>query len=262
MKIIHLSDTHIIEKSKKNLYGINPSLRLEKALQSIRANHSNASMIIISGDLVNTPSSKAYNTFCKIIKRYDFPVYPIIGNHDDRDIFFDFFPQFKNDGFAQYIVDIEEFAFVFLDTNVKNKPYGRLCSKRLKWIEETLKNKQDKEIYIFMHHHPLASGMYEMDNTANLKESDKFWNIIEKYKNIKHITFGHLHRITQMNKGNISLHSTKSTVFEVAYRPNEEREYLTNEEKPTYAIMNINRNFLLIHHHEFLNEDDIYEGNC
>lgn len=262
MKIIHLSDTHIIQKSRKNLYGIDPSLRLAKALQSIQRNHGDADMIVISGDLVDTPSHEAYKTFFDIIKECQIPIYPIIGNHDDRELFFKFFPDLQNDGFAQYAIEDDDFAFLFLDTNAKDKPFGTFCSKRLEWLQENLQSVADKNIYIFMHHHPLPSGLYEMDTVANLKDKEKFWNIVEKYNNVKHIAFGHLHRITQMRKGGISLHSTKSTVFEVAYKPNEQKEYLTNEEKPTYAVLNIDKDVLLIHHHEFLNEDCFYIGYC
>jgi 3',5'-cyclic AMP phosphodiesterase CpdA len=262
LKIIHLSDTHIIQKSEKNLYGIDPSFRLTKALQSIRKNHNDADMIVISGDLVDTPSLEAYETFFNLSKECQIPIYPIMGNHDDRELFFKFFPHLQNDGFAQYIIKDKEFAFLFLDTNVKGEPFGALCPKRLKWFQSSLESVSDKNIYIFMHHHPLPSGLYEMDRVANLKNAYEFWNIVERYDNVKHITFGHLHRITQMKRGNISLHSTKSTVFEVAYKPNEKNEYLTNEEKPTYAVMILDKDNLLIHHHEFLSEDCFYTGYC
>ena len=262
MKIIHLSDTHIIDSEQKNLYGIDPAFRLKKALKSITKYHKDASMIVITGDLVDTPSKEAYEVFHDIIKDFPIPIYPIVGNHDKRELFLKYFPKFQIDGFVQYAVEVNEFAFIFLDTLVEDKPFGNLCQKRLIWLEEQLKKYRDKKVYIFMHHHPLKSFLYEMDNIANLKNSEKFWSIVDQYSNILHITYGHLHRITQMQRKNISLHSTKSTTFQVAFTPNETKEYLTNEEKPTYCIMLLNKVELLLHHHEFLNENEKYLGYC
>ncbi len=262
MKIIHLSDTHIIDIKQKNLYGIEPSYRMRKALASIEKYHKDASMVVITGDLVDTPSKEAYTVFYDIVKDFPIPVYAIVGNHDSRELFLKYFPKLQADGFIQYSLEIEEFAFLFLDTLVEDKPFGNLCQKRLAWLEKQLKKYSNKKVYIFMHHHPLKSYLYEMDNEANLKNSDEFWNIIDKYDNILHITFGHLHRITQMQRKNVSLHSTKSTTFQVAFTPNETKEYLTNEEKPAYCVMILNDTNLLLHHHEFLYEDEKYIGYC
>ncbi len=262
MKIIHLSDTHIVDNKEKNLYGIDPSFRLKKALDSIRKHHSDASMVVITGDLVDRATKEAYEIFYNIIKDFPIPIYPIVGNHDKKDLFLKYFPKFTHSGFVQYAINVDKFVFLFLDTLVEDKPYGNLCQKRLNWLEKQLKIYKEKKIYIFMHHHPLKSFMHDMDKYANLKDSDKFWNIIDRYENILHITYGHLHRITQMQRKNISLHSTKSTTFQVAFTPNEAREYLTNEEKPTYCIMLLEDGDLLLHHHEFLNEDEKYIGYC
>ena len=262
MKIIHLSDTHIIDSKQKNLYGIDPAFRLKQVLKSINKFHKDASMIVITGDLVDRASNEAYENFFSIIKDFSIPIYPIVGNHDKRELFLKYFPKFQTNGFVQYSLEAKEFAFLFLDTLVEDKPFGNLCQKRLDWLEEQLKKYSDKKIYLFMHHHPLKSFLYEMDNVANLKNSDKFWSILDKHDNILHITYGHLHRITQMQRKNISLHSTKSTTFQVAFTPNETKEYLTNEEKPTYCVMILNDTNLILHHHEFLHEDEKYIGYC
>jgi hypothetical protein len=63
-----------------------------------------------------------------------------------------------------------------------------------------------------------------------------------------------------MVRDSISLHSTRSTTFQVAYHPSSKQEYLTNKERPTYAVMEIGREeSLRIHHHEYLYEKHYYE---
>jgi len=259
MKIIQLSDLHLIGNNTKSLYGIDPNFRFKKALESIEKNHSDAEFIVITGDLTDNASCKAYETLKENINNTQIPVYIILGNHDKRDIFSNYFPDFIDNGFCQYIKKIDDKVHIFLDTLVEGKPYGELCSFRMKWLKNRLDEFIKDYVYIYMHHHPICSGLWEMDNIANFKSSEDFWNLLKNYNNIKHISFGHLHRIMHSTQQNISLHSTRSTAFQVAYKPNSKVEYLTNEESPTYAIIDILEDGnTRVHHHEFMNEDKLF----
>ncbi len=260
MKILHLSDTHLIGEDDRSLYGIDPAFRLKKAFESMKKNHNDASFVVISGDLSDKGDMDAYERLSWEIKECGFKVYPIVGNHDDRKKLKKFFPQFFYEDFMQYIVEKGDKTFFFLDTLIENRPYGGLCDSRYEWFEKNLKIQKSKDIYIFMHHHPVKVGLYEMDHFANFRSSEKFWNILKRYENIKHITFGHIHRIFHGVKNGISFHSTRSSAFEVALTPHLKEEFLTNEEKPTYAILDIDKECISIHHHEYLNEDEIYKG--
>jgi 3',5'-cyclic AMP phosphodiesterase CpdA len=262
LKFIHISDVHLIDEHQPNLYGVNPYFRLEKAFESIKKEHSDAKFIVLSGDLCDNASDFAYGRLFCMIENLPFEVYPILGNHDKKELFLSHFSEFEDGGFVQYVKNIDDKAFIFLDTSVENQPYGQLCQSRLKWLENQLKIHKKKDIYLFMHHHPVNCGLYVMDNFANFKTSKEFWRLLGGYKNVKHISFGHIHRIFHATKNGVSLHSTRGTAFQVAYTPNEKKEYLTNEENPTYAIVDIQDDSLKIHHHEYLNEDRVYLGDC
>jgi 3',5'-cyclic AMP phosphodiesterase CpdA len=262
MKIIQLSDLHLIGNKNKSLYGIDPNFRLKKALKSIEKNHSDAKFIVITGDLTDNASIQSYKFLAEIIKNCTIPIYVIVGNHDKRDVFAKYFGHLVNEGFIQFTKKIENKVHIFLDTLVENKSYGELCSSRMAWLKDRLDESTEDLVYIYMHHHPIDSGLYEMDNMANFKSSKEFWDLLKKYQNVKHISFGHLHRIMHSSKQNISLHSTRSTAFQVAYQPDSKTEYLTNEEQPTYALIEIvEEGNTRIHHHEFMNEDRFYLGD-
>ncbi len=263
MKFIHISDTHLIGDEYHSLYGIDPRFRLKKALQSINKWHKDAEFIVITGDLSNDGSKSSYSRLEEILKNSTLPVFPILGNHDIRDNFRQFFPQYTSDNFIQYSEKIGDKVFLFLDSVVENNQYGELCKERMAWLENQLKTHKKESIYIFMHHHPISCGLYEMDNVGNFKTQDIFWNLLKNYNNIKHISFGHIHRIMHSCKSGISLHSSRSTAFQVAFRTDCKEEYLTNEENPTYAIIDINKDGnTRVHHHEFMNEDRVYLGEC
>ena len=261
MKIIHLTDPHLTGVARGNVYGLNPTQRLRRAIKSIHQHHADAAFIALTGDLANVASEGAYAILSKIIKKSELPIYPILGNHDNREMFQKYFPEYVEKGFAQYVIEREERVFLFLDTLVEGERYGEMCKKRLAWFGKMLTAYSKKPIYIFMHHHPVDSGLYEMDHDANFRSADAFWKRIHKHKkSVRHIAFGHLHRIMHASSGAVGLHCTRSTAFQVAYRPDDTLEYLTNKEKPTYAVMEISQTGdVRVHHHEYMDEKHYYE---
>lgn len=260
MKIIHLTDTHILGAERANIYGIDVALHLKKALKSIEKYHSDTEFITITGDLVDIPTREAYAMLSKLISKSSIPIYPIVGNHDSREYFKEFFPNLLNAGFAQYFHQSKKKNFIFLDTLIEGERYGAMCQERLDWLEEQLLANNELPTYLFMHHHPIDSGLYEMDNVADFRSKEKFWNIVQKYPNIQHICFGHVHRIMHGYKGSVSMHATRSTTFQVSYQPGTKLEYLTNQEKPTYAVIEIlSDDSARINHHEYLDERMYYE---
>lgn len=262
MKIIHITDTHILGAERANVYGIDVALRLKKAIKSINKYHHDADFTIITGDLVDVATPESYKLLKEIIGKSKVPVYLILGNHDNREYFNKYFPEFSNGKFVQYTKEIHNKSFIFLDTLIENERYGMLCEDRLQWLEKQL-SKNNNPTYLFMHHHPIDSGLYEMDYLADFRSQTKFWDLVKKHSNIKHITFGHLHRILHATQDGVSMHSTRSTTFQVSYQPDTKLEYLTNKEMPTYAIMEIdNKGSVRINHHEYVDERVFYEdGN-
>lgn len=260
MKIIHLSDPHLTGIIRGNVYGLNPAQRLKRAIKSIHQNHADADFIAITGDLANEASEGAYAILSRIIKKSEIPVYPILGNHDNREMFRRYFPDYFDKEFVQYIVEKKGKVFLFLDTLVEGERYGEMDKKRITWLSKALRIHKGKPIYLFMHHNPIASGLYEMDNHADFRSIELFWKCLGESKDVRHIAFGHLHRIMHAFKGTVGMHCTRSTAFQVSYRPNDTLEYLTNKEKPTYAVMEISeKGDMRVHHHEYLDEKNYFE---
>ena len=260
MKIIHLTDTHLLGADRANVYGINPAYLFKKAIKSINNNHADAEFIAITGDLAHAATEGAYSILKSVIEKSKIPIHIIPGNHDDRKYLNKYFPNLVDNGFIQYSYKIDEKVFLFLDTLVAGERYGEMCDERLKWLQNKLDKYKDYPVYIFMHHHPVDSGLIEMDTVASFRSAKSFWKILDKFTNIKHIAFGHLHRIMHVARDSVTMHSTRSTTFQVSYQPQSKLEYLTNKEKPTYAIMEIQKNDTIrIHHHEYLDEKRYYE---
>ena len=133
MKIIHFSDIHI---HSKPILENNPVERFKLALKHVKNNHLNSDMFVITGDITHHGDLASYESFNEILIKAELPdhLYPklIMGNHDDREIFKNYFNRtpIDQDGFVQYKVEQQEKRFLFLDTTNPKTHQGHYCLKR------------------------------------------------------------------------------------------------------------------------------------
>ena len=256
MKIIHLSDTHIYTNK---IHGIDPAERLRKALKHILNNHNDADLFAITGDITDLGDKESYKLFLQIIKNARLPqnLNPklIIGNHDNREEFKINLPSVETDenGFIQYYVEMKNRRFIFIDTNLINTHVGHYCTKRQKWLKKTLDETPiNQEVYIFMHHNPLALVKDESDGIG-LKQKEEFKKILLNYnKNIKHIFFGHQHITSSGSYCGITFSSPRSTWSPLV--PNFSNKYRlgTANTDANYSVAIVRSDALIIHSEDFL----------
>jgi len=255
MKFIHLSDTHLMGAPSAKLYGIKPAKRLKKALRNIAEHHADAAFVVITGDLTNAGDPEAYALLKKYTQNMPMPILPVVGNHDDRTAFWEVFPDFRSEGFVQYVHKEEDRVFLALDTLVEGEEYGLLCDERLAWLEEQLTHYADRKISLLMHHHPIRSGLYRMDTVGDFRSAKAFWKILKRHgSEVDHIFFGHVHRPMQAVHRGVLLSTTRSTTFQVAYRPDEQTESLTTTVQPAYSVVKLSGDDTTIHLCEYLGE--------
>ena len=259
MKIIHLSDPHI---HTKILHGINPITRFQAALNHIIKNHLDSDLFVITGDLTHFGDEESYYKLHEILTKSDLSnkLYPklMIGNHDNRENIKKIFSNILIDenGFIQYLIDIEDKRFIFLDTNLPGTDQGHFCEKRQNWLIKNLENNnKNKKVYLFMHHNPLPLADENSDQIG-LQQREEFKNIIFKHKDlIKHIFFGHQHITASGNYLGINFSSPRSTWCPLV--PNFSSEYRLGSANtnPNYNVVLIKNDSLIVHSEDFLKSE-------
>src|SRR5688572_12862670 len=116
MKLIHITDTHLVEPGRA-LYQTDPYARLAQCIDDVVANHSDAAFCVITGDLAHKGEPSAYQGMAKQLARLPMPVYPLAGNHDLRAPMRAALPNVPADenGFVQAVLRRPEGDFLFLD---------------------------------------------------------------------------------------------------------------------------------------------------
>jgi 3',5'-cyclic AMP phosphodiesterase CpdA len=162
-----------------------------------------------------------YELLKEATNSYKIPITFMFGNHDNRSNFTKVFPDVSltSEGHLQKKIVLGNDVLFCLDTlnsdpHFEREHEGKLCEKRLKWLEQELIQVKNKRVSIFTHHPPHNIGFPGMDK-IKLSNSADLFNIIKKYQNIKHIFSGHIHRLISGTTNNIGFTIFKSTCHQM-----------------------------------------------
>lgn len=256
MKIIHITDTHIVSAGN-TLYATNPAKRLELAVDSINKEHADASMVIFTGDVTDVGDKGAYEVFKSQVDRLTMPYHVIVGNHDITPAFSEILFNIPRDenGFVQYTLDTPIGTFILCDTLSGlhfDGHHGRYCENRCAWLNTQLRN-ADGDVYMFMHHPPMDLGIPWMD-AIKMWDEQALLDTISPYKHkVKHMFFGHVHRSVSGIWNDIPFSIMRGTNHQVALVMQEQHGTALNFENPAYGVVLFQDNLLggknVVSHH-------------
>ena len=197
---------------------------------------------------------ETYRYLKKRLEKFPFPCFLLLGNHDDRNVFQEIFPNYYKDtnGFIQHFHETDESIFLFLDTTKegKNVHQGQLCSTRLNWLSDKLTEARNKKAYLFMHHPPFHIGIPFVDK-INLEESEEFYQTLKRQNNIRHSFFGHVHRMTYVNWCGFSFTSLSGINHQIPLvEKSIDSKYC--DEPPSYSVIIATNDQLTVHFNTFL----------
>jgi len=210
MRICLLTDLHIDEVGEYPL-NIDTRQNFLNVIQHVKSKHFD--LMIIAGDLCNkTGNSLIYEWVKAQLKDIGMPVKIISGNHDDSVLLADVFGlnhELKQDElYFNYCQ--EDFGFIFLDT-----AKGEMTEHQWEWLETTIE-KQDKNIFIFMHHPPVYAGAKHMEPRYMFRQMERFQAVCSQfqYKTFNVFT-GHYHLDKTIIKNNVNVYITPSTFVQI-----------------------------------------------
>jgi Icc protein len=196
--IAQISDLHI--KSPGSLaYGrVDTAGALERCVAALNAFRPKPDLVVISGDLADTPTAEEYQHLKRLLAPLSLPFVSIPGNHDSRELMRAAFPRadyaFASGPLNQWVA-IGGLDLVLLDSSVAGKPHGELDAPTLQWLEETLAASPNQPALVLLHHPPFATGIWHMDR-QNLLNAGQLAPIVRRHPRLQQIAAGHVHRAT------------------------------------------------------------------
>lgn len=169
--------------------------RLDRVLGHLVDGPNRPDLLIASGDLTDRGAPDSYQRIKAIFAALPFPVYPVVGNHDDRARFAETFPSaIGADGFAHYCIALEGLRIIVLDTLEAGRHGGAFCEKRAAWLSARLAHKPAMPTIIVMHHPPFDTGIEWMSTDPREPWVARFGQAIAGHRQIRAIWCGHIHR--------------------------------------------------------------------
>lgn len=169
--------------------------RLDQVLRLLCEGPNRPDLLLATGDLVDRGDADSYRRLVNALSICPFPVWPCVGNHDDRANFRQYFPDIPTaDGFVQYEVDLGALRLIVLDTLEEGRHGGAFCDVRATWLEARLAEQTDRPTVIVMHHPPVEVGIDWMNTHPEEPWVARLTNAIAGKDQVKAVICGHLHR--------------------------------------------------------------------
>jgi 3',5'-cyclic-AMP phosphodiesterase len=197
VRIAQISDLHIKSPGALAYGRVDTAQALERCVAALNEFRPRPDLVVISGDLADTPTAEEYEHLKRLLAKLELPFVGIPGNHDSRELMRAAFPQ--NYAFASgplnQRLELGGLDLVLLDSSVAGKPHGDLDAATLQWLEAMLASAVDRPALLFLHHPPFKTGIWHMDR-QNLLNAADLAPIVRRHSRVQLIATGHVHRAT------------------------------------------------------------------
>jgi 3',5'-cyclic-AMP phosphodiesterase len=196
VRIAQISDLHIKSPGVLAYGRVDTAKALERCVRALNELDPKPDLVVISGDLVDTPTALEYEYLKRLLAPLKLGFVGIPGNHDSRELMRTAFP------LADYAFPVGPLNqrvragpldLILLDSSVPGKPHGDLDAPTLRWLEATLAVAPDRPALLFLHHPPFISGIGHMDR-QNLGNSSELAAVVTRHPRLRSIATGHIHR--------------------------------------------------------------------
>ncbi|PDT74279.1 phosphodiesterase [Bradyrhizobium sp. C9] len=194
--IAQISDLHIKPPGALAYGRVDTAKALERCVAALGAFEPAPDFVVISGDLVDTPSVVEYDYLKQLLAPLRLPFAGIPGNHDSRQWMREAFPAaayVHRAGPLDQKIGVNGLDLLLLDSSVAGKPHGMLEPSTLQWLDTALATAADRPALLFLHHPPFKGGIWHMDR-QDLFNADALADIVRRHPRVRLIACGHVHR--------------------------------------------------------------------
>ncbi|MEI9806204.1 MAG: phosphodiesterase [Pseudolabrys sp.] len=194
--IAQISDLHIKRPSELAYGRVDTAAALSRCIIELNRFSPRPDMVVISGDLADTPSSQEYDHLLALLAPLQISFVAIPGNHDDRALMRAALP---NQGYAStgdalnLSRSVNDLDIVLVDSSVPGASHGELDASTLIWLDTTLAASATRPALLFLHHPPFATGIGHMD-VQNLRNAAELATVLGRHKRARLVAAGHVHR--------------------------------------------------------------------
>jgi 3',5'-cyclic-AMP phosphodiesterase len=200
MLLAQITDFHIRPEGRLAYGRVDTAAFLARTVARLAELEPRPDVVLATGDLVDAGDPDEYAHLRRLLAPLALPLYVLPGNHDSRaglsEAFRDHAYLPRDGEFLHYVVEDWPLRLIGLDTTVPGEPGGRLCDRRLAWLEARLAEAPERPTLLMMHHPPMTTGIDHMD-AMGLESPERLAEILRRHDQVERIICGHVHRSIQ-----------------------------------------------------------------
>ena len=192
MRILQLSDPHLVAADRARVRGRPALPLLERALDNAAEQHPD--LLLITGDLCQDESWGGYVRLWRALEqRIQCPVALVPGNHDHPLLLQSVLGRRCSTAPADLMV--QGVRLLLLNSHWSGCSAGQLGSRQLAWLAERLgtRERRDLPFIVALHHPPVRVGHSVLDS-MNLKDAAALMALLRPMQSLRAIVFGHIHQ--------------------------------------------------------------------
>ena len=233
IRLLQLTDCHILGDAEACLKGVNTRTRFEAILRDLTGRHPGLDAVLATGDLSQDESSASYDYLAGKLGTLACPVFWLPGNHDNP-------MRMREQLTADNIFDsrqvlIGNWVILLLDSTVTGETGGRLAAAELDFVDAALDAQAERHALVCLHHHPIPCGSEWMDRLG-LQQASQFIDRVSAHANLRGVLWGHVHQEAHHRIDGVDWMSTPSTC--VQFRPGC-REFTLDDLAPGYRRLDL-----------------------
>lgn len=206
LRLLVLSDPHIVTTPVAEMKGIDPLARLNLALDTALCDGEPPDLMVITGDLIMDGKAESYSLLWQTLKARGIPVCLLPGNHDKPDLLKKNLP----DSTFQYLgsVRLPGWILIFLDSLLPGSHEGFIGPEEMARAEAVMRESPDTPAMLFAHVGPVDFCPH---TDCNLQNRKAFLNWILAHPQIRGMVWGHGHCAGDKYIGGCRMMMTPST---------------------------------------------------
>ena len=196
--VAQISDLHIKRPGALAYGRVDTAAALARCIAEINRFAPRPDLVVISGDLADTPTPEEYEHLKRLLAPLELPFVAIPGNHDDRAMSRAAFPDqayAQTKGATDMAAAVGSLDILLLDSSVPGAAYGELEPETLGWLDATLAKSTTRPALLFLHHPPFVTGIRHMD-VQNLRNASDLAAVLRRHNRARLVAAGHVHRAT------------------------------------------------------------------
>jgi Icc protein len=207
LRVIQISDCHVSANVNARYRSQSADQNLALTLQAAR--QWKPDLLLVTGDVSEDGSRASYKRTSELFHAIGVPVAALPGNHDDRVLMSEYFPEGPWEG--PYVTERAGWQLTLLDSTEPGQISGSFSARELQQLQQALQGNPSSNHLLALHHQPLMVGAGWIDRYP-LDSPEEFFEICDRIPGIRGVVWGHIHHEFSSDRNGVALMGAPSSV--------------------------------------------------